>query len=118
MGFLDSIKALFGMPAQAAEASRVAQQQVAEVQQGLGAVDMSQPQWEPIEGITLDQYAEISGKMAKAGVMGPEAVNSFVEGMGVPEGKWQIVQNGWTQRMSTNRDVMNRYGMLYSQAMT
>ena len=45
---------------------------------------MSGPEWEPIEGITLDQCAEISGKMAKSGVMGPDAVNAFAEQHGVP----------------------------------
>lgn len=116
MGLFDGIKNMFGMVKNAQNLAAEAQQQAAHYQQGLGPdVDMSGPQWEPIQGVTLDQYAEISGKLAKNGVMGPEAVGAFAEQHGVPAGQWQAVQNGWTQRMSQHVDVRNRFGMLYQQ---
>jgi hypothetical protein len=116
MGMFDSMKDMMNMAKAAPGMAQAAQAQAAQHQQGLDPnVDMSGPQWEAIEGVTLDQYAEIAGKMAKQGVMGPEAVGTFAEQHGVPAGKWQAVQNGWTQRMGQHVDVRNRFGMLYSQ---
>lgn len=122
MGFFDGFKQLFGMakaaPQMVADAQKMGAMYAAQAQAGLGPnVDTSGPQWAPIEGVTLDRYAEIAGKMGKSGVMGPEAVNAFAESHGVPTGQWQVVQNGWTQRMSQHTDVRNRFGTLYSQAM-
>lgn len=104
MGFFDNIKKA-GQAAQAA-------------QDGLDDnVDRSGPEWEPIEGITIEKYAEISAAMQKDGIMGVDAVNAHAEKLGVPPGKWNEVQLGWTNRMQTNANVRNRYGMLYSAAL-
>lgn len=119
MGLFDSIKQMLGMKDTMMQAKAVADHHAAAAQQGLGEnVDMSGPQWQPIEGITLDKHAEIMGKLAKEGVMGVEAVNQFAEQHGVPPGKWNEVQQGWTARMSQNTDVRNRFGVLYNQFMT
>jgi len=81
-------------------------------------VDMNDPMWAPIEGITLDKYAEITALMGKNNVMGPEAVNAFVESKGVKPGTWQVVQNGWVARMGANEPVRTRYGIIYNEFMT
>lgn len=81
-------------------------------------IDLSDPMWQPIEGITLDKYAEITALMGKNNVMGPEAVNAFVESKGVKPGTWQVVQNGWVARMGSNEPVRTRYGILYQNFMS
>lgn len=78
-------------------------------------VDLNDPAWAPIEGITVDKYAEITALMMKRGIQGVEAVNEFAESMGVPKGKWQVVQNGWVQRMGQHMAVRTRYGNLYNE---
>jgi hypothetical protein len=35
-------------------------------------------------------------------------------GQGVPAGLWKAISEAWTARMSTNRAVMNRFGILYA----
>ena len=81
-------------------------------------VDLTNPMWEPIHGIDVDKYAEISAGLAKHSVAGPEAVGKFAEQNGVPAGKWQEVQLGWTQRMQQHEPVRLRYGNLYSKFLT
>lgn len=78
-------------------------------------VDLNNPMWAPIHGIDVDKYAEISAGLAKHSVMGPENVGEFAEQNGVPGGKWQEVQLGWTQRMQQHEPVRVRYGNLYSK---
>lgn len=78
-------------------------------------VDLNDPAFAPIEGITLDQYAEISANLAKQGLAGIEQVEAWVATQGVPAGAWTTVQQGWVNRMAGNVQVRNRYGVLYSQ---
>jgi hypothetical protein len=122
MGFFDQIKQLFGMVKAAPEMVNQAEGMGAHYQQqaqaGLGEIDLSQPQWESIEGVTLDKYAEISGRLQKEAVAGVEEVNAFAEKHGVPAGKWQPIQIGWTKRMGQHMDVRNRFGHIMSQYIT
>ena len=78
-------------------------------------VNLNDPMWAPIEGVTLDLYAEISAGLMKNAVMGLEAVNKYAESKGVPSGAWQKVQNGWVARMGTNEPVRMRFGNLYNE---
>ncbi len=104
----DAIKKSQDMQAKAAEDQQKASQ----------PVDFNDPMWAPIEGITLDKYAEITALMGKNSIMGPEAVNAFVESKGVKPGTWQVVQNGWVARMGSNEPVRTRYGIIYQNFMS
>ncbi|MCP4680433.1 MAG: hypothetical protein GY854_34105 [Deltaproteobacteria bacterium] len=73
------------------------------------------PMWAPIQGITVEKYAEITAALGKANIMGIENVAAFAENFGVPQGTWQEVQTGWVQRMSANETVRVRYGNIYSE---
>ena len=101
------------------EMSKAAQEQQAAAQKAQAdanqPVDLNDPMWAPIESVTVDKYAEISAMMLKKGVMGVEQVNAFAESMGVPSGKWQVVQNGWVARMGQHMAVRTRYGNLYNE---
>ena len=96
--------------AQEMQAEAMKQQQAASQ-----PVDLNDPMWAPIEGITVDKYAEISAGLLKNGVMGPENVNTYAEGLGVPSGAWQAVQTGWVARMGQHMAVRTRYGNLYNE---
>lgn len=97
--------------AQQMQAAALAQQQAA-----AAPVDLADPMWAPIEGVSLDQYAKISAGLVRDGVTGIEAVEAYAESHGVPAGKWQAVQTGWVARMGQHMEVRTRYGNLYSQA--
>ena len=77
--------------------------------------DTDDPAFAPIQGITVDKYAEITAGLVKNGVTGIEAVNAYAESMGVPAGAWQEVQNGWVARMGQSMAVRTRYGNLYAE---
>jgi hypothetical protein len=110
--FGDMMKGANEMTKAAQEQQAAAQKAQAEANQ---PVDLNDPMWVPIEGVTVDKYAEITALMLKKGIMGVEQVNAFAESMGVPSGKWQVVQNGWVQRMGQHMAVRTRYGNLYNE---
>ncbi|MEL7209694.1 MAG: hypothetical protein AAGK32_15910 [Actinomycetota bacterium] len=113
MGLFKSMKNAKGMVADAKQMQADANAMMAEANQ---PVDPNDPAFEPIEGISLDEYARITAALAKQNLAGIEQVNAWVETQGVQPGTWQTVQNGWVQRMSGNAQVRNRYGVLYSQS--
>jgi hypothetical protein len=79
-------------------------------------VDLNDPMWAPIDGITLDKYAQITAAMARQSLGPPEQAQAWLEAQGVQPGTWGNVQTGWVNRMSTNEAVRTRYGVLYSQS--
>lgn len=107
-----SVKAASNMTEVAKEAQEraMAQQQAASQ-----PVDPNDPSFAPIQGITIDKYAEISAKLVKNGVQGVEAVNEYAESMGVPAGAWAEVQTGWVARMGQSEAVRLHYGNMYSE---
>lgn len=78
--------------------------------------DPDDPAFAPIEGVTLEQYATITGGLIKNGIGGAEQVRAFAESNGVRPGTWDAVSSGWTDRMRTSEAVRIRYGALYRQA--
>jgi len=107
-GMMDSAKDL------TKQAQEYQQQAQADQAAANAPVDLNNPMWAPIEGVTLDKYAEISAGLMKNTIMGIENVNKYVESMGVPTGAWQAVQNGWTARMGQNVPVRTRFGNIYN----
>jgi len=116
MGLFKDFKGMMDSAKDLSKQAQEMQQQAQQAQQAATQpVDLNNPMWQPIEGITLDKYAEISAGLMKNGVMGLENVAKFVEGLGVPAGAWQTVQNGWVARMGQNEPVRTRYGILYNE---
>ena len=72
--------------------------------------------WAPIEGISIDQYADICAGLTASGARGGDEVAAYVESQGVRPGTWLAVVNGYNQRMATSPVVMQRYGYRYSKA--
>jgi hypothetical protein len=116
MGMFKDMK---NMMKSAEEMTKAAQQMQADALKAQQAAtqppDPNDPALAPIEGITVDKYAEISAGLLKKGIMGVENVNAFAETMGVKPGTWQAVQNGWVTRMGQSMAVRNRYGILYNE---
>jgi hypothetical protein len=99
--------------AQQAGAMQAQQMQMANA--AAAPTDFNDPVWSPIEGITIDRYAQLSAGLAKRG-LGIADAKQYVEGEGVVPGTWEAVVNGWNARMGSTPAVMQRYGQLYSSA--
>lgn len=117
MGFLKDFKNTVN---NAKEMQAVGQQMQQEHQADLARAaeaDPDDPDFAPIEGISLDQYATITAGIIKNAVAGIEAVAAFAESNGVAPGRWEQVNASWTSRMAQSNAVRQRYGMAYQQAM-
>jgi hypothetical protein len=79
-------------------------------------VDPDDPAFEPIEGVSLDQYARITAAMARQGLGPPEQAEAWLEGQGVRPGTWATVQSGWMHRMARHEGVRTRYGVIYARS--
>ncbi len=66
--------------------------------------DWTGPDFEPIEGITIQQYAEIC-KAIEATPGGASNMVQIAEQHGVKPGTWDAVSNGWIARCSRNLAV-------------
>lgn len=75
---------------------------------------------EPIEGISLEHYAELCAKMANCGGDLEVCVKIAAEN-GVDRQKWEAAMNGWNARMydpATAAQVALAYMPLYQAALT
>ena len=79
-------------------------------------VDLTDPIWHPIDGITLDKYAQLTAALARQELGTRDETHDWLEAHGVKPGTWAVVQTGWVNRMSTSEAVRTRYGILYSQS--
>ncbi len=79
-------------------------------------VDLTDPIWRPIDGITLDKYAQLTAALARQDLGTRDQTQAWLEAHGVKPGTWAVVQTGWVNRMSTSEAVRTRYGILYSQS--
>jgi len=117
MGMFKDFKDMMQGSAQLAQQGHQLQQQVYGAQaQAEGPVDLNDPMWAPIEGITLDQYAKLTAALVRQNLAGIDQIEAWLETQGVKKGTWQTVQEGWTQRMAGNLAVRTRYGTVYSQS--
>ena len=76
--------------------------------------DESEPGFAPIEGIGLEQYADLAVGMQG---MDETGMRAYAEANGVKAGTWDAVRNGWNERFNTMPPVTLRWGQLYRQAL-
>jgi hypothetical protein len=98
-------------------AKQAAEAQATAAQAGLteGTYDPGDPGFEPVEGITLDQYAKLCKALAGAGLKDEAEVDQWAQEQGLQAGQFKRVNEEFTKRMGTNRALTNRFGMLYAQ---
>jgi hypothetical protein len=70
---------------------------------------------EPIEGITLEQYAALMADMGRRGAMDETAREAWCAEHGFTWETWLKVQPGWQTRMTGNMPLTTRFGMLLAQ---
>ena len=121
MGFFKDIKSTLGSATEAAKSAPAAKQaaeaQATAMQAGMteGSFDPNDPGFEPVEGVTLEQYAKLCKAVAGAGLKDEAEVDTWAQQQGLQAGQFKRVNDEFTKRMGTNRALTNRFGMLYSQ---
>jgi hypothetical protein len=119
----DMIEAAPGMVAQAQQLSAQAQQmavaQQAAMQAQLGQAGGAQPgtaaagaDFEPIAGVTLEQFASVSKGVAAYGY-DPAKLVDVAAAQGISAFTWDTAQRGWNERIHRNRAVAQRFNQIY-----
>ena len=121
MGFFKDIKSTLGSATEAAKnapaAKQAAEAQATAMRAGMteGSYDPNDPGFEPVEGVTLEQYAKLCKAVAGAGLKDEADVDQWAQQQGLQAGQFKRVNDEFTKRMGTNRALTNRFGMLYAQ---
>jgi hypothetical protein len=79
-------------------------------------IDPNDPVLEPIEGVTIERYAELCAAIVGAGLRSEDEVDAWAVDQGLEPGGYKRVADGWNARMGTHRALTNRYGALYTAA--
>jgi hypothetical protein len=124
----DMVEAAPGMVAQAQQLSAQAQQMAAaqqaayQAQAGLaaGAQPAAQPaaegaDFEPIAGVSIEQFAAVSKGVAAFGY-DPTKLPEIAASRGIAPADWQTAHQGWNERIKRNRAVAQRFNQLYRAA--
>jgi len=125
MGFFKQIKDMKATVAAAPEMIEQAQEMAANAQ-AMAAAQQSAaqqavqptapaigPDFEPIAGVSLELYAEISKSLATVNYDQSQAP-ALAAARGVSPENWQAAVDGWNARMKTNPAVGQRFNALYT----
>lgn len=80
-----------------------------------GSADIDPSLLEPIAGISLERYAELSKAVGDRG-LDQAGIESFMELQGHSAADWQAAYDGWNARFKGNMALSVQYGNLYQQA--
>jgi hypothetical protein len=116
-GFKDMKKAVSEAPALIEQAQNLQMQaeqmQAAQMAATGGAIDPTM--LEPIAGVTLEKYAEISKAIGERR-LDQAGIETFVQMHGVTPEAWQAAYDGWNARFKGNMALSVHFGNLYQQA--
>ena len=119
----ETVAAAPGMIEQAQQLGANAQQMAAQQQamaaqqaaaaQAAAAGAATGPDFEPIAGVSLELYAEISKGLAAVNYDQSQAP-AIAATKGVSGENWQAAVDGWNARMTANPAVASRFNALYT----
>jgi hypothetical protein len=121
VGLFKNVKDTLASATEAAKNAPAAKQaaaaQATAGQAGLteGTFNPNDPGFEPVEGVSLEQYAKLCKALAGAGLKDEAEVDQWAQQQGLESGQFKRVNDEFTKRMGTNRALTNRFGMLYAQ---
>lgn len=98
---------------QMAAQQQAAAQAMAAQQQAAAAGTASGPDFEPIAGVSLELYAEISKGLAAVNYDQSQAP-AIAATKGVSGENWQTAMDGWNARITANPAVAQRFNALYT----
>jgi hypothetical protein len=70
------------------------------------------PDFEPIDNVSLDQFAAVTKAVAAFNYDGSK-LPQIAASRGIPEYAWESACNGWNERIKSNPAVAQRYNLLY-----
>jgi hypothetical protein len=119
----DMVNAAPGMVAQAQQMAAQAQQMAAAQQAAMQAqmahaggaqagVNPVGPDFEPIAGVALDQFAAVSKGVAAYNYDQSKLVG-IAASHGIPALAWETASHGWNDRIKGNPAVAQRFNQLY-----
>jgi hypothetical protein len=96
-----------------------AQQAAAQAQMGGGIAQPGAaptgPDFDPIAGVSLEQFAAISKGVAAYNYDASKLVE-IAASKGVDAGSWESAHHGWNERIKANPAVAQRFNLLYRAA--
>ncbi|HEY2804199.1 MAG TPA: hypothetical protein VGJ67_09830 [Actinomycetota bacterium] len=95
--------------AQQMQAQQAAAAQQASQQEAAGATG---PDYEPISGVSLEQFAEVSKGLAEVNYDQSQAP-AIAATKGISGESWQAAVDGWNARIKANPAVAKRFNALY-----
>jgi hypothetical protein len=95
--------------AQQMQAQQAAAAQQASQQEAAGATG---PDYEPISGVSLEQFAEVSKGLAEVNYDQSQAP-AIAATKGISAESWQAAVDGWNARIKANPAVAKRFNALY-----
>src|SRR5580698_10173730 len=110
MGIFKQMKDMKDMVTAAPGLVEQAQQMGAQAQQMPAA--QAGPDFEPIDGVTLEQFAAVGKAVAAYNYDGTK-LPEIAASKGIPGPAWESASRGWNDRLLANPAVAQRYNQLY-----
>lgn len=82
---------------------------------GQAAAAPAGPDFEPISGVTLEQFVAVSKGVA-AFDYDQSMLPEVAAGKGIPAGTWDIAAQGWNERIHRNPAVAQRFNKIYRES--
>jgi hypothetical protein len=104
--------------AAAQQAAAHAQMEQYRAQAGFGAANAATAggaDFEPIAGVTLEQFVTVSKGVAAYGYDGSKLVE-MAQSQGIDAATWETASQGWNARIAANPAVAQRFNQLYRGA--
>lgn len=73
------------------------------------------PRLAPIEGVTLERYAQVS-KVAATRGLDQAGLNAYVASLGIDPAVWNRATEGWNARFKGDMRLATQFGRIYQQA--
>jgi hypothetical protein len=80
-----------------------------------GGLAQGDPDFEPIAGVGLDQFAAVSRGIAAFG-HDQSALVHVTASAGIPAQRWETAARGWRDRIQGNHAVARRFNQFYREA--
>ena len=71
----------------------------------------TEPDFEPIAGVSLDQFAAVSREIAESG----HDHSRVAARVGISLHRWEAAVQGWCDRIRRNHAVARRFNLLYQE---
>ncbi|MEY2453259.1 MAG: hypothetical protein QOD92_2833 [Acidimicrobiaceae bacterium] len=69
---------------------------------------------EPIEGVSLEQWATTYARMMKDGIVMPADQDAFAASRGAPPGRWAAIMGEWQARSNADWKISSKFATAYA----